>query len=214
MSIAVTTLLALIGTGVLGFFAYLAFFLPFTARSAALLPKQGRTTVDGVTTLDDAVEACRASSLSGVGLAAFAQRLAARKMSYSRRNPWDSWERGFERGMGYCIQKAMALLMIYQRLGIDAQPVQAFRCRFPAGLADGRMEPGGVSGHMWLRVRVDGAVYDVCPGMESNRPGVLHFEILSPVRRVWAWTIPLLHVMCAAENVRRDWKNLLPRSAT
>jgi hypothetical protein len=212
MKTFLTVILILTGIGVLGFLSFLVFFIPFSVRSARLLPKTGRTTVDGVTTMDDAAAACRASGYSGLELAAFAQRLVARKMEYSRRNPWDSWERGFERGMGYCIQQAMALLLIYRRLGLDAWPVQAFRCRFPAGVAAGAEEPACISGHMWLRIRIDGAVYDVCPGSAANRPNSLHFEILSPVRGVSMWTIPFLHVMCAAENVRRDWKNLFPGS--
>jgi len=210
MKTLLAVILVLIGIGVLGFLSYLAIFLPFTARAAKLLPKEEKTTVDGVTTMDDAVAACRASGLSGVELAAYAQRLVAGKMEYSRRNPWDSWERGFERGMGYCIQQTMALLLIYRRLGIDAWPVRALRCRFPAGAVAGVEEPACISGHMWPRVSIDGAIYDVCPGSGANRPGSLHFEILSPVRGVSMWTIPFLHVMCAAENVRRDWKNLFP----
>ncbi len=213
MTVILAIILGLAGTGVLGFVLFPAFFLPFTVRSAALLPKEGRNTVDGVTTMEDAAEACRKSGLSGTELAAFAQGLVAKKMSYSRRNPWDSWERGFERGMGYCVQQTMALYVLYRRIGIEAWPVQAFRCRFPEGPADGAMEPGCISGHMWLRVRTDGKVRDVCPGRASNAPGKLHFEILSPVRDVRLWSIPFLHVMSAAENVRRDWKNLFPRKA-
>jgi hypothetical protein len=52
------------------------------------LPRPGRTTVDGVTTLDDAVVAARASGLLDWDLVAFVQLLAARKFAYSRRNPW------------------------------------------------------------------------------------------------------------------------------
>jgi len=193
-----------------GALLYLGFFLPFSMRSARLLPPEPRSTVDGVTTLDDAVAACRRSGFSGVELVAFAQRLTARKMRYSRRNPWDSWERCFERGQGYCIQKGMALKLILQRLGIRSYAVQSLKCAFPPDVVHGVKEPARVSGHLWLRVPVDGQVMDVCPGSFSNRPGRIHFTILSPVRRVWPWSIPVLHLFSAAENVRRDWKNLFP----
>jgi hypothetical protein len=198
------------GVFVAGSLVYLAMFLPFTVRSARLLPKPGRTTVDGITTIEDAVKVLKTSGLSGLGLVARAQGLTAGKMEYSRRNPWDSWSRCFERGMGYCIQQGMALRTIYDRLGIESRPVQAFRCAFPEGVVQGVKEPARVSGHMWLRVRVDGKDYDVCPGSESNTPGSFHFKPLSPVRKVRSWTVPLLHAYSAAENVRRDWKNLFP----
>jgi len=194
-----------------GSLVYLVFFLPFSVRSMRLLPAETRTSVDGVQTIDDAVSACLSSGLTGVDLVSYAQNLTSRKMRYSRRNPWDSWDRCFERGQGYCIQKGMALKRIYDRLGIESVPVQALRCSFPAEFVHGVREPASVSGHLWLRVNVGGAVYDVCPGSFSNRPGVGHFKILSPVRQVPAWTIPVLHVFSAAENVRRDWKNLFPK---
>ncbi len=177
-----------------------------------LLPAEPRSTVDGVTTVADAVAAGRASGLTGLELVAFAQRLTARKMRYSRRNPWDSWERCFDRGQGYCVQKGMALKLILDRLGVASVPVQAARCAFPADVVHGVREPARVSGHLWLRVRVDGTDWDVCPGSFSNRPGRVHFKVLSRVHRVPAWTIPVLHVFSAAENVRRDWKNLFPRA--
>ena len=208
VTVVVLVFLAGIGVFLAGALLYLAVFLPFTARSVRLLPKAGRTTLDGVTTVDDAVAECRASGLSGLALAAYAQRLTARKYCCSRRNPWDSWERTFERGMGYCLQMTMALKLIYDRLGIEARPVQSLRCRFPPSVVHGVPQPSCVSGHMWLRVRIDGADYDVCPGDQDNTPGIIHFQVLAPVRTVPAWLIPVLHLFSAAENVRRDWRNL------
>jgi hypothetical protein len=196
-----------------GALLFLLAFLPLTLRSMRLLPAPRRTTVDGVTGIDDAVRACRASGLSGLELVAFAQRLAARKFSYSRRNPWDGWARAFERGMGYCIQQAMALKMVYDALGVDARPVQAFRVWVPPGRVHGVLEPACVSGHMWLRVRVDGRGYDVCPGSETNRPGVTHFKLLSRVMGVPRALVPVLQVLCAAENVRRDWRSPMAGAA-
>ncbi len=192
-----------------GTIVFLLVFLPLTLRSMKLLPHPGTTTVDGVTTIEDAVRACRASGLSGLALVGFAQQLCARKFAYSRRNPWDGWSRAFQRGMGYCIQQAMALRMIYDALGVESRPVQAFRVSHPGGLVHGAREPAGVSGHMWLRVSVDGRTYDVCPGRVSNSPGVNHFTPLSRVMVVPRALVPILHLLSAAENVRRDWNAML-----
>ena len=191
-----------------GALIYLAFFLPFTVRSMRLLPSPASKTVDGVTTIEEAEVACRASGLAGRTLVAYAQKLTARRFEYSRRNPWDTWEAAFARGMGYCVQQAMALHRLYERLGIESWPVQSLRVRFPGHVVHGVSEPPGISGHMWLRVKVDGEVFDVCPGNPSNVPGVTHFQPLTRVMRVRLWAVPILLVLSAAENVRRDWKNL------
>jgi hypothetical protein len=81
--------------------ASLALYL-YTLPGLRRLPKGGRTTLGDVTTIEDAVAACRRTGLQGWGLVAYAQNLAARKFAYFRRNPWDSPARAFERGMGYC----------------------------------------------------------------------------------------------------------------
>jgi len=111
------------------------------------LPKQGRVSMDGITTIDDAVEACRRTHLQGWDLVAYAQNLAAQKFTYSRLNTWDTPSRAFERGMGYCEQQALALKKIYDKLGIETRPVIAIRCKFPAKVVDGMPSPGGIGGH-------------------------------------------------------------------
>ena len=170
--------LAFVGLGAAGVVAIYLLTIPLLRR----LPKPGRVSMDGITTIDDAVEACRRTHLHGWDLVAYAQHLAARKFTYSRLNTWDTPSRAFERGMGYCEQQALALKHIYDRLGIESRGVLAFRCTFPAGVIDGIPWPGGVSGHAWLRVRIGDEELDVCPGSASNRPGVTQFEILSTVR--------------------------------
>lgn len=80
-----------------------------TLPGMRLLPKLGWTTVDGVTTLDDAVRVAHESGLRGWELVAYVQQLTARKFVYSRRNPWDTPARAFGRRMGYCQQQALAL---------------------------------------------------------------------------------------------------------
>ena len=117
------------------------------------LPRPGCVSMDGITTIDDAVEACRRTKLQGWDLVAYAQQLVARKFTYSRLNTWDTPDRAFERGMGYCDQQASALKKIYDRLGIASRRVFAARCAFPAEVVDGMPWPGGVARHTWLRVQ-------------------------------------------------------------
>jgi hypothetical protein len=106
--------------------------------------------------------------------------------------------------MGYCEQQTLALKHIYDRLGIEARPVFALRCKFPAKVIDSMLWPGGVSGHAWLRVRIEGEELDVCPDSISNRPGVTHFEVLSKVHTWYPWLRPFTHLASCIENIRRD----------
>ncbi|MGE5672911.1 MAG: transglutaminase-like domain-containing protein [Mycobacterium leprae] len=163
------------------------FLLPFAALASYALPASLRLcgpkvrTLEGVTTLHDAVAQLRGSELSGWELVQAAQRLVAAKMAYSRRNSWDTPRRAFARGMGYCHQRALALNAILHDLGIPARPVFARQCRFPAARIHEYIEPERVAGHVWLRVRVDGVEKDVCPGDKGNTPGTVHFAVLSPM---------------------------------
>jgi hypothetical protein len=192
-----------IGLAVLGAAGVVALYL-LTIPLLRRLPKPGRVSMDGITTIDDAVEACRRTRLEGWDLVAYAQHLVARKFTYSRLNTWDTPSRAFERGMGYCEQQALALKKIYDRLGIASRPVFTLRCKFPAKVVDGVPWPGGVSGHAWLRVRIADEELDVCPGSASNRPGVTHFEILWKARTWHPWLRPFTHLGSSIENIRRD----------
>jgi hypothetical protein len=196
--------------------AFGAFYL-LTIPATRLLPKEGRASLDGVTTIEHAVQACRGSGLQGWDLVAYAQGLAAKKFTYSRCNPWDSPARAFERGLGYCQQQALALHEIYRRLGVDSRPVYATgHCRFPPPedpssslvLAPGNRwlsaffgaEPN-VFGHTWLRVRIGDEELDVCPGNPNNRPGVIHFEPLLEVKTLHLFLQPLAHLGAAMANL-------------
>ena len=193
--------------------AALAIYL-YTLPGLRRLPKQRLASLNGVATIPDAVAACRQSACTGWDLVAYAQNLAARKFSYSRRNPWDSPARAFERGMGYCQQQALALKMIYDRLGIPSQPVFAIRCRFPPNLIHGIPEPGRISPHTWLWVTLEGEIRDVCSGRVTNRPGVTHFEVLSEVRPLSPWMQPFSHLGSVIENARRDRRALRQASTS
>jgi hypothetical protein len=193
-------LLAFASIGAAGAFTVFLLTIPLLRR----LPKQSRVSLDGVMTIDDAVEACRRTHLQGWDLVAFAQNLAARKFTYSRLNTWDTPSRAFERGMGYCEQQALALKKIYDRLGIETRPVFTMRCEFPPKMIDGIPSPGGISGHAWLRVRIGDEERDVCSGSVDNKPGVTNFEILSRVLTWQTWMRPFTHVGSSIENIRRD----------
>lgn len=192
--------LAFIGMGVAGTAAIGALTIPLLRR----LPEQSRVSMDGITTIDDAVEACRRTHLQGWDLVAYAQQLAARKFTYSRLNTWDTPSRAFERGMGYCEQQALALKKIYDGLGIETRPVFAMRCVFPARTVDGMLWPGGISGHAWLKVKSASEERDVCPGSLTNTPGVTHFQVLSKVHNWYVWLRPLTHLGSSLANIQRD----------
>lgn len=139
------------------------------------LRNRGPATLDGITTLDDAVSACRRSGLSGWELVAFAQRLVYRKFTYySCRNLWDTPAGAFRRGMGYCTQYNLALKRVLRRLGLEARAVFSLR----VAVAD---DPAWTMGHTWLRVRIAGAERDVCAGNAANLPGQPNFMPRAPV---------------------------------
>ena len=192
--------LLLTGLSTVGILSVYLLTIPMLRR----LPKQSHVTMDGITTIDDAVEACRRTQLKGWDLVAYAQNLAARKFTYSRLNTWDIPARAFERGMGYCEQLALALKMIYDKLGVETRPVFCMRCKFPGKVVDGAYWPGGISGHAWLRAKIGDVERDVCSGSANNTPGVTHFEVLAKVRTWYAWLRPFTHVGSSIENIRRD----------
>lgn len=175
-----------------------------TCSMVRRLPKQGRVSQGGVTTIDDAVEACHQSGLQGWELVAYAQHLVARKFTYSRLNTWETPSRAFERGMGYCEQQALALKRIYDRLGIACTPVLSLGCVFPPKLVDGMPWPGGRTGHAWLRVTLGGEERDVCPGSVENRPGITQFEVVGPVHHWYPWLRPFTRLGSSIENIHRD----------
>jgi hypothetical protein len=194
-----------------GLFGVLTGFLTFvfllTLPGMLRLPKPGRTTRDGVTTISDAIAACRRSGLQDWDLVAHAQHLAAHKFSYSRRNAWDTPARAFERGMGYCQQQALALNQIYAGLGISAQPVYTQRAFFPPKVVHKVWEPELISGHTWLRVRIGDEVKDVCPGSPANHPGKVHFIAFSKVQPLTPAFAIVAHFSSAIVNVLRDMRS-------
>ena len=146
-----------------------------------LLSGEETFSVDGVTTIGDAVHACQESRKSRWALVEYAQKLVARKFTYSRRNSWESPEKAFARGQGYCVQQALALRKIYDRLGIVAKVVRG-REDFPESIIHEVREPAGNFNHAWLEVTIAGESKYVCPGNDQNAPGKLDFKITGKVR--------------------------------
>ena len=69
---------------------------------ARRLPRYRRTSLDGVVTMRDAVQACRSRGLQGWALVAFAQQLVARQVAaYSTLNLWDPPGRAVAYGSGH-----------------------------------------------------------------------------------------------------------------
>jgi hypothetical protein len=210
----------LFGLGVLGALAalflagtaaFLALFLPLACLGSGLLPYAGPKRLEGISSLEEAIAAGRSSGLSGFELALWAEGIAARRFEYSRRNPWDSPERCFARGYGYCIQQARALRLLCSGLGLEAKVVQAFRCRFPATIVHGEAVGPGIGGHAWVRVSIEGSDLDLDSALPTKGPGRPGFEALSAVLAPPDFAMTVLHVLSAAENARRDMRNILGR---
>jgi hypothetical protein len=124
-------------------------------------------------------------------------------MTYSYSNSYDTPAEAFEKGYGYCWHQASALNTILSQLDINSRLVHAFRNRIPDTVREGVTIKSFVSGHMWCRVTIDGVEKDVCPGHPDNRPGIIHFKPLSPVRNwgpIIAW---FAYYGSAAVNARR-----------
>jgi len=174
--------------------------LPGTLK---LRPHYRRTTVEGVTTLDDAVHACRRTGLQDWDLVAYAQHLVARKFAiYSTRNLWDTPARAFEYGMGYCTQYNLALKHLLDRLGFDTEAVFAQKVRVLSN-------PNWTLGHTWLRVTVQDEVREVCASYVMNEPGRNNFEPLTPVHHGNDLILLLMHLGMLPFCGFVEWRALL-----
>jgi hypothetical protein len=159
--------------------------------------------LDGVTTLDDAVTACRRTGLSGWALVLYAQRLVYDKFAfYSLRNGWDMPARAFARGMGYCTQYNLALGQLLERLGFAVKPVFSLR----VCVLD---DPDWAMGHTWLRVTLEGETFDVCAGHADNRPGSVNFVPRTPVLPGSPAAFFLTNLGLILFSGFLDWKALL-----
>jgi len=105
-------------------------------------------------TIDEAVDSLKETGLRDMQLVESARKLVAQRMEYCRRNSYDSFDKAFRRGYGFCQQQAFALASILQKLGYSASPVQAYRTQFP---------DGNIGGHAWVSVHFNGGEYYIDP---------------------------------------------------
>lgn len=163
----------IIAQGVLLAVGAITIALPLYALPATLsLPKGLRPGIKRLT-LAEAAENLRAKGKTDMALAEAARALVADRMQYCRRNSFDSPAGAFQRGYGYCTQQTYALTELLEQLGIEAQPVYAFRNRFP---------DGAVGGHTWVRVAANGEERDIDSLFYDAEAGALTFNPLSSVR--------------------------------
>lgn len=175
------------------------------APAAWSLRGRGRTVLDGITTLDEAVATCRRSGLSGWQLVAFAQHLVYRKFThYSCRNLWDTPAGAFRRGMGYCTQYNLALLRVLRQVDLEVWAVFSLR----VAVAD---DPTWTMGHTWLRVRIAGEERDVCAGHAANRPGRVNFTSRAPVWPGHEAVLACTHLGMIGFAGFLEWRALLTR---
>ena len=147
--------------------------VPLFALPATLsLPRGQRPGVDKLTIEQAAQQLCANSDQAGWDRVEAARALVGQRMSYSRRNSFDSADKAFERGYGYCMQHAYALAHLLEALGFEAQVVQAFQNRF----ADGK-----ATSHAWVRVTLGGETRDIDPLFWDAQAGQPAFVSLSPV---------------------------------
>lgn len=168
------------------------------------------TTYAGVVTINDAVAHCRhaqqRASLHGWDLVAYAQKLVSHKFAtYSTLNLWDSPNRAFVYGMGYCTQYNLALKHLLDRLGVATSAVFALKVR----MLD---DEAWTMGHTWLRVTSDGETRDVCAGSVENEPGSVNFVPLSPVHTGHPVILFLTHLGMILFCGVLEWRALLTGS--
>ena len=146
--------------------------LPLYALPATLSLAAGRRPGIEELTLEEAAVRLVGTGQTGMAQVEAARSLVADRMRYCRRNSFDSPATAFQRGYGYCVQQAYALVELLKRLEIEAKVVQAFRNRFPDGT---------VGGHAWVRVAVDGAERDIDLIFYDAETGELTFTSLTKV---------------------------------
>ena len=168
--------------------------VPLYALLATLsLPPGPRPGIEPLT-IPRAAQQLRESGKTGMALVEAARVLVAERMQYSRRNSFDPAPKAFERGYGYCVQHANALVDLLTQLGFEAEVVQAFRNRFP---------DGGVGGHAWVRVVVDGESHDIDSLHYDAETGKIDFTPVTKITDYPLWLRMLAGWGCTAANAHR-----------
>jgi hypothetical protein len=168
----------MIALGILFFIGLvLAAGLIISLAAMSSLPAGPRTGLESKT-IEEAVTALRTRELEGWELVREATNLVDDRMLYCRRNNLQHHRRAFSRGLGFCQQQAFALSYILQKLGFDARPVQAVRCKF---------QDNTKGGHSWVEVSYAGEKRYVDPLLQDRETGKLTFE---PITRITGFSFP------------------------
>jgi len=123
-------------------------------------------------TIEEAVQDLQKTGRTGRELIETARLLVGDRMSYCRRNSYNSYKKAFKRGYGFCQQQAFALAHILQELSFEAHPVQALRTRFP---------DGSIGGHAWVMVIIEDTMIYIDPVYYDAVEQQITFSPLSEV---------------------------------
>lgn len=158
---------------VLGLLATVAVaIVPVVVRA----PRTRPIAPDDISSIDEAIAACRKSELHGWDMVDHATQLVHRKYShYSCYHWWESPEQSFQRSRGQANQYNTVLAKVLKGLGFHVRTVHAARVRLTRS-------PWWHSGHTWLEVTVDGRTRDVCASRAENTAGDVKFIPISTVR--------------------------------
>ena len=168
------------------------------------LPRQNRVAMDGITTIADAVTACRQSHLQGWELVAYAHASSPENSPTPGSTPGILPTEPSSAAWAIASSKRLPSNTSMTNSASRPEAVFATRCAFPPKVVDGLPWPGGISGHAWLRVKIGNEERDVCSGSVDNTPGVTHFEVRSTVHPWQPWIRPFTHVGSSIANIRRD----------
>jgi len=149
--------------------------VPLYALPATLsLPGGVRPGIEPLT-IEQAARRLRSTGQTGWELVEAARSLVEERIQYSRRNSFDTANKAFQRGYGYCMQMSYALVDLLQQLGFDARVVQALRNRFPGG---------EISSHSWVEVRIGDEIRHIDSLFFDSQSGRITFETLSEVTSI------------------------------
>jgi hypothetical protein len=128
----------------------------------------------GITELsiEQAANQLKSTGKTGWALVEAARALVAERIQYSRRNSFDTPDRAFARGYGYCTQHAYALTSLLTELGFEAKVVQAFQNRLPNGK---------ITAHSWVSVNLNNKTRYIDSLFYDEQVGELDFTPLSEV---------------------------------
>jgi len=145
-------------------------------------------------TIEEAVAGLRDTGRTDAELIEEARSMVGERMVYCRRNSYNSYEKAFKRGYGFCQQQAFALARLLKDLGYDAVPVQAIRTQFP---------DGNIGGHAWVMIYLNGEALYIDPVYYDPAKQEVTFIPLSQVTGYSTFFRILAGWGCASINAHR-----------